>query len=193
MKIKPVFPLAKLSALGVLTSAAAIGALYIFNSDDYPNGWAAVSLMPLIAYLGYCHYRARAMIVAEQGREREIVRMGFVALAADRAARFWGSIFSAVAVLTGLACVAIWAYQGFLWYRESHWIPQTWLSIGGNIPSSASVYLQRLYYWLGDTNIGVIVLIGGLLIAAPLAAISWRSNNKAKFRRNDLKNLKKRS
>ena len=193
MKNTPVFPLAKLSALGVLTSAAAIGALYVLADDDYSNGWTAVSLMPLIAYLGYCHHRARAMIVAEQGREREIVRMGFVALAAERAARFWGGIFSVVTVVACLTSVAIWAYQGFLWYRESHWIPQTWLSIGGNIPGSESVYLQRLYYWLGDTNIGVIVLACGLLIAAPLAAISWRSNNKAKFRRNDLKNLKKKS
>jgi hypothetical protein len=149
--------------------------------------------MPLIVYLGYCHYRARVLVFAEQGREREIVRMEFVALAAERAARFWGFVFSAVAIATCLASVAIWAYQGYLWYRDGHWIPQTWASIGGDVPSSASVYLQRLYYWLGDTNIGVIVLIGGLLIAAPLAAISWRSNNKAKFRRNDLKNLKKKS
>ena len=185
--------MAKLSALGVLTGAAAVGALYIFNSDDYPNGWAAVSLIPLIVYLGYCHYRARAMILVEQGREREIVRMGFVALAAERAARFWGSTFSAVAITTCLASVTVWAYQGYLWYRESHWIPQTWLSIGGNIHRSEFVYLQRLYYWLSDTNIGVIVLIGGLVISAPLAAVRWRSNNKAKFRGNDLKNLKKRS
>ena len=193
MKNTRVFPLAKLSALGILTGAAIIGALYIFDTDDYSNGWATLGLVPLIVYLGYCHYRARAMILAEQEREREIVIMGFVALAAERAARFWGFIFSAIAIATSLASVAIWAYQAYLWYRESHWIPQTWLSIGGSLPSSESAYLQRLYYWLGDTNIGVIVLICGLLIAAPLAAISWRSNNKAKFRRNDLKNLKKRS
>jgi hypothetical protein len=192
-KNAPFFPLAKLSALGILTGAAAIGALYICNTDGYPNGWAGVCFVPLIVYLGYCQYRARNMILAEQGREREIVRMGFVAMAADRAARFWGINFSAVAIATCLVSVAIWGYQGFLWYRESHWIPQTWLSIGGNIPSSGSMNLQRLFYWLGDTNIGVIALISGLLIAAPLAAISWRSNNKAKFRRNELRNLKKRS
>jgi len=61
------------------------------------------------------------------------------------------------------------------------------------LPPNDSAFVQSLFYWLGDTNFGAVVLIAGLLIAAPLAAIGWRSNNKAKFRRNELSNLKKRS
>ncbi len=193
MRNTPVFPLAKLIPTGVLTIFGAISAWYILNTDEYANGWAATGLLPLIAYLGACLYRARKMILAESGREREIVQMGFIAMVAERSARFWSFLFSAVATVTCVLTVAIWAYQCFLWYREEHWITLSWLSIGGAIPSTRLVYLQRLLYWLGDTNIGVVVLVCGLLLAAPLAAINWRSNNKARFRRNELGNLRKRS
>ena len=133
------------------------------------------------------------MILAEQGRERQIVRQSFIAMVADRSARFWGFLFSLVAVATCVIALVIWAYQAWLWYREGHWVSVTWLSVIGVMPHTEHSYVQRLYNWLSDTNIGVIALIGGLLVAAPVAAISWRSNNKAKFRRNDLANLKKRS
>jgi hypothetical protein len=143
--------------------------------------------------VGYCYYKARQLIRAETGREREITSMGFVVMAADRSARFWGLLFSTVAVATFVATAGIWAYQGYLCYLERRWVPLTWHAVVGNFPRSEIAPLQVMLFWLGDTNFGAVVLIGGLLIAAPLAAISWRSNNKAKFRRNDLSNLKKRS
>lgn len=193
MRITPIFPLAKLGPLGLLTTVAAVSAATIFISGDFALPWAGVGLLPLLAYLGYCFFRARKMVLAEQGREREIVKAGFVAMAADRSARFWGLLFSLVAGSTCVMTLTVWLYQASLWYRDGNWLPVTWHSVVGAIPQTDHSTLRRLVYWLGDTNIGVIVLIAGLLIAAPLAAISWRSNNKAKFRRNDLNNLKKRS
>lgn len=193
MRKPPIFPLARLGPLGLLITVAAVSAAYVFYTGELATVWAAAGLPPLLAYLGYCHFRARKMVLAEQGRERDIVRQGFIAMVADRAARFWSFLFAIVAVATCVTTLAIWAYQGWLWYREGDWIPVTWLSVTGVMPQSDHSYLQRLFHWLGDTNIGVIVLIGGLLVAAPLAAINWRSNNKAKLRRKDLANLKKRS
>ena len=133
------------------------------------------------------------MLLAEQGREREIVEFGFVAMVADRSARFWGSLFAIIAILTGITTVAIWAYQAWLWYRLGDWTSLTWLTVVGVIPQTDHAYLQRLLYWLADTNFGVIVLITGLLIAAPLVAVHHKSSHKAKLRRKDLINLKKRS
>lgn len=189
----PIFPLAKLGPLGLLTAVAAVSAACVLSSSALARAWAGVGLLPLLAYLGYCHFRARKMVRAEQGRERDIVRQGFIAMVADRSARFWGFLFSTIAASACVTALAIWAYQAWLWYREGDWISVTWLSVVGLIPQSDISYLQRLFHWLGDTNIGVIVLIGGLLVAAPLAAINWRSNNKAKRRRKDLNNLKRRS
>jgi len=114
-------------------------------------------------------------------------------MVADRSARFWGSLFATIAVSTCISTAAVWVYQAWLWYRLGHWTPLTWLTVVGIIPQTSHPYLQRLLYWLADTNFGVAVLIMGLIAAAPLAAISWRSNNSAKFRRNELANLKKRS
>ena len=193
MRNTPIFPLAKLGPLGLLTTVAAVCAVTILVREEIPRDWAVIGLLPLLSYLGYCHFRARKMVLAEQGREREIIKSSFVAIVADRAARFWGFLFATVAISACVTTVAIWAYQGWLWVSEGEWISATWLTVVGIMPRTDHLELQRLIYWLGDTNIGVIVLIGGLLVAAPLAAINWRSNNKAKFRRNDLANLKKRS
>lgn len=193
MKRTSIFPLARLGPLGVLTAIAAISALYILISGQLAKGWVAVGFVPLAIYLGNCHIRARKVVLAESGREREIVEMTFVTMAADRAAQFWNLLFSAVAVSTSVTAVAIWLYQGFISYVEGRWIPLTWLAVVQDMPRADSVAIQRLIYWLGDTNCGVVVLIGGLLLAAPLAAINWRSHNKAKFRRNELGSLKKRS
>lgn len=193
MRNTPIFPLAKSGPLGLLTTVAAVSAAIILAAAEIPRTWAPIGLLPLLSYLGYCHFRARKMVLAEQGREREIMKSSFVAIVADRAARFWGFLFATVAISTGVATLAIWTYQGWLWHSEGEWRSATWLTVVGLIPRPDHLQIQRLVYWLGDTNIGVIVLIGGLLVAAPLAAINWRSNNKAKFRRNDLANLKKRS
>lgn len=190
---KAIFPLAKLTPLGALSSIALISALFTLNTDDVANAWLAIGVLPLILYLAYCHFQARKLLLAETGREREIVRAGFVVTAAERAARFWGVLFSSIIVATGAITAGLWAYQGFLWYEEGRWIPVTWFGVTGVLPSPENVYLQRLAHWLADTNMGVVVLIAGLLLAAPLAAIHWRSNNKAKFRRNDLASLKNRS
>lgn len=189
----PIFPLAKLGPLGLLTAVAAVTAATIVAVEEIPSTWVAIGLLPLFAYLGNCHFRARKMILAEQGREREIVKLGFIAMVADRSARFWGYLFATIAISTGTTTLAIWAYQTWLWYREGDWTSVTLLAVVGVIPQTDYSYLHRLLYWLADTNFGVVVLIIGLLVAAPIAAISWRSNNKAKFRRNDLTNLKKRS
>jgi hypothetical protein len=185
--------LAKLGASGFLTVIAAISALYILGTSDIANAWAGAGLLPLALYLGLCHRRAGKLINAESGREREIVKMGFVSQVAERSARFWNLFFSTVFVSTGVTSLAIWAYQGFLSYVEGRWIPLTWFAVLPNLQRTDHELLNRVIYWLGNTNLGVVVLITGLLLAAPLAAISWRSNNKAKFRRNDLVNLKKRS
>jgi hypothetical protein len=189
----PIFPLAKLGPLGLLTAVAAVSAAAIVAAEELPRTWAAIGLLPLCAYLGNCYFRARKMVLAEQGREREIVRLGFVSIVADRSARFWGFLFATIAISTIITTLAIWAYQAWLWYREGDWTSVTWQTVVGVTPQTSHSYLHRMFYWLADTNFGVVVLIVGLLVAAPLAAINWRSNNKAKFRRNDLTNLKKRS
>lgn len=188
-----IFPLARLVPLGILSALAVLTALLILGADAIENTWAWASPLPLIFYLGRCQYRADRMLRAETGREREIAKLHFVVIAADRAARFWGVLFSAVAVATGIATVGIWAYQLHLCYLAGRWVPLTWHAVVGVLPHNESALAQRLAYWLGDTNFGAVVLIAGLLTAAPLAAISWRSNNKAKFRHNELSNLKKRS
>jgi len=193
VKKTAIFPLAKLAPLGVLVSVALACSLFILSTRQVANGWIVIGLLPLIFYLAICHFRARKLLLADTGREREITRAGFVAIAAERAARFWGALFSSVVIATGAITAGIWAYQAFLWYEESRWIPMTWFAVTGVLPALENTYLQRLVHWLADTNMGVVTLIGGLLLAAPLAAINWRSNNKAKFRRNDLANLKKRS
>jgi len=179
--------------LGVLTAIATISALYILISGQLAKAWVAAGFVPLAIYLGNCHLRAKRLVLAESGREREIVEMSFVLMAADRAALFWNLLFSAIAVSTFVTAIAIWAYQGFISYVEGRWIPLTWLAVVQDMPQTDSAALQRLIYWLSDTNFGVVVLIAGLLLAAPLAAINWRSHNKARFRRNELSSLKKRS
>jgi len=193
MKSTPIFPLARLGPLGFLTLIAIVTALIVQIGDRFAIAWAGMGLLPLVSYLGYVYLRARKLILAEQGRERDIVRMGLVVMAAERAARFWSLLFSVVVIATGVFTAAIWGYQGFLSYVGNRWVPLTWQSVVGFMPNTEHAVLQRLFFWLSDTNFGVVVLIGGLLLAAPLAAINWRSNNKAKFRRNDLGNLKKRS
>ncbi len=193
VKNTAILPLAKLLPLAALSTIVLISTLFILNIEDVANAWIAVSLLPLFLYLAACHFKARKLLLAENGREREIVHAGFVMMAAERAARFWGNLFSSIVVATGAITAGIWSYQGFLWYVESRWIPMTWFAVTGVLPAPENFYLQRLAHWLADTNMGVVVLVAGLLLAAPLAAIHWRSNNKAKFRRNDLANLKKRS
>ena len=193
MKKTSIFPLATLGPLGALTTVAAISALYILTTGQLAKSWVVLGFLPLAIYLARCHLRARKIVRAESGREREIVEMNFVSMAADRAARFWNLLFSAVTITTGVIVTAIWGYQGFLSYVEGRWIPLTLFATLPDIQRTDNELLNRLVYFLGDTNLGVVVLIVGLLLAAPLAAISWRSNNKAKFRRNDLGNLKKRS
>ena len=184
--------MAKSGPLGLLTAIAAISALYILYTDQIGNIWAATGLLPLAIYLGICHAKARRIVLAETGREREIVEMGFVVTVAERAARFWNLIFSAITISTGVVCAAIWAYQGILSYVEGRWIPLTLFGTVPDIQRTDYILLNRVIYWLGDTNLGVVVLLVGLILAAPIAAVGWRSNNKAKFRRNDLTNLKKR-
>jgi hypothetical protein len=143
--------------------------------------------------LAIVHFRARALLLAEQGREREIVRADLVATAAQRTARFWTVLFSIVASITCLAALSAWAFQIWLWYKNDHWVALTWNSLIGIIGHDQHIYVQRLLYWLGDTNIGALILIGGALIAAPLAAINHKSLLKAKRRKLDLASLKRRS
>ena len=189
----PIIPLARLGPLAILLVLAGIAAAFVLSVDAIDDNWASAGLVPLLVYLGHCYYRERRLIQADIGREREITKMGFVVVAADRAARFWALMFSSVAIVTAVSVIGIWAYQGYLCLLEHRWVPLTWHGVVGMLPNYESAYVQRLFYWLGDTNFGAVVLITGLLIAAPLAAIGWRSNNKAKFRRNALSNLKKRS
>lgn len=193
VRITPIFPLARPGSLGFLTAVAAVSAAIILVVDEVPRVWTPIGLLPLLIYLGYCYFQARKMVLAEQGREREIVELSFVAMVADRSAHFWGYLFAIIAIPTCITTVAIWAWQAWSWYRLGEWTSLTWLTVVGVIPQTNHAYLQRLLYWLADTNFGVIVLIIGLLIAAPLAAVHQQSSHKAKVRRKDLINLKKRS
>ena len=193
MKQTAFFPLAKLAPLTLLTVVAVASAAYILESDKYANAWAAAGLIPLTLYLVTVHLRARKRLIAEQGREREIVQFDLNAIAASRTARFWTITFSVVAGSTCIAALSAWAYQVWLWYESDHWVAITWNSIIGIIGQDQHAYVQRLLYWLGDTNIGAVILIVGALIAAPLAAINHKSLHKAKLRKLDLANLKRRS
>lgn len=193
MRKTPIFPLAKLVPLGLLATVAAISASYVFSTEELAKAWAGIGLLPLLTYLGYCSFRARKMLLAEQGREREIIELGFVALVADRAARLWAFLFATVAITTCVITLLIWAYQGWLWHRDGAWVSVTWTSIVGIIPRVDFRYLQQFLYWLGDTNFGVVVLIAGLLLAAPLVAVHRWASDKAKLRQKDVANLKKRS
>ncbi len=193
MTDRPFFPLANLVPLGFLATVAATSASYVLSSEELAKAWAGIGLLPLLAYLGYCHFRARKRLLAEHGREREIVALGFIALVADRAARFWGFLFATVAIATCVMTLLIWAYQGWLWFRGGAWMSVTWTSIVGFIPQIDNGYLQRFLYWLGDTNFGVVVLITGLTLAAPLVTVHQKSSRKAKLRQKDVVNLKKRS
>ena len=195
MKNTPLFPLAKLGPLGFLTATGLIGALFILRSPQIPdieNYWAGLCLLPLVLYLGNCHYRARKLINAEHGAERAIIKKGFALMVADRSARFWAGVFSVITGSTCIAAIIAWGYQAYLWYREDAWLPLTWLSIGGELPRTDFSYVQRLFFWLGDTNIGVIILVVGLLLAAPFAAVNTRAEQKARLRKRELTNLKKR-
>lgn len=193
MKRIAFFPLAKLAPLLLLIIVAVASAAFVLKSDALATAWATAGLLPLVAYLAAVHFRARALLFAEQGREREIVRADLVATAAQRTARFWTVLFSIVASITCLAALSAWAFQIWLWYKNDHWVALTWNSLIGIIGHDQHIYVQRLLYWLGDTNIGALILIGGALIAAPLAAINHKSLLKAKRRKLDLASLKRRS
>jgi hypothetical protein len=187
------FPLAKLAPLLLLIIVAVASAAFVLKSDALATAWATAGLLPLVAYLAIVHFRARALLLAEQGREREIVRADLVATAAQRTARFWTVLFSMVAGITCIAALAAWVFQVWLWYKNDYWVALTWNSLIGIIGHDQHIYVQRLLYWLGDTNIGALILIGGALIAAPLAAINHKSLLKAKRRKLDLASLKRRS
>ena len=189
----PLFPLAKPAALGALIAIAVAAALYVVRTSAIADIWAGAGILPLFLYLGYCHLKARKLILAEQGREREIVEMGLVALAADRMARVWSFLFGFVAVSVCTSALAVWIYQAWGWHRDEVWSPLTWASVTGVVPLSSNEYLQRLYYWLADTNMGVVILVVGLAIAAPIVAVNSSYQQKAKLRRKDLSNLKRRS
>lgn len=193
MKKTAFFPLAKLGSLTTLISIAAVCAIYVFRSEEHANGWAALGLLPLALYLIVVQLRARKLLRAEQGREREIVQYDLVARAARRNAQFWTVLFSIVAGSTCIAAILAWAYQVWLWYADGHWSAITWNSMFGVIGQGQHMALQRLFYWVGDTNLGVVILISGAIIAAPLAAINHQSLHKAKLRKLDLVNLKRRS
>ena len=192
-KKRPLFPLAKPATLGTLIAVAVAAAWYILRTSQIADFWAGSGILPLFLYLGYCHFKARKMILAEQGREREIVEMGFVAMAADRMARIWSVLFGFVAVSICTTTLAVWIYQAWIWHRDGNWSSLTWRSATGLIPLSSNEHLQRLYYWLGDTNLGVVIMVVGLLIAAPIVAVNSIYQHKAKLRRKDLTNLKRRS
>jgi hypothetical protein len=85
------------------------------------------------------------------------------------------------------------AYQTWHWYRAGDWLPVTWLSVTRYLPNSGHELLQRLLHWIADTNMGVVILILGLLLAAPIAATNSGYQHRAKVRRKDLVNLKRRS
>ena len=193
MKQIAFFPLAKLTPLVLLVIVAVASAAYVLKSDALAPTWAIAGLLPLVAYLAAVHLRARKLLLAEQGREREIVHADLVATAAQRTARFWTVLFSIVASITCLAALSAWVFQIWLWYKNDHWVALTWNSLIGIIGHDQHIYVQRLLYWLGDTNIGALILIGGALIAAPLAAINHKSLLKAKRRKLDLASLKRRS
>jgi hypothetical protein len=193
LKISPLFPLAKLGPLALFTGIAVISGGYVVTSDELVNYWVAASILPLAVYLGFSHFRARKRLLAENGREREIIQADLAEIAAHRTARFWTTIFAVLAITTCTLALCAWSYQLWLWYREDRWIAVTWHAVAQNVAQFENVYLQRLYYWLGDTNLGAAIMIVGLLTAVPLVAINHRSLQKAKRRQKELGSLKRRS
>ena len=193
MKKTAFFPLAKLGPLTFLVTVAAICGVYVLRSNEYANGWSALGLLPLALYLLFVHLRARKLLGAEHGREREIVQYDLIATAARRNANFWTGLFTVVAGSTGIAALSVWTYQAWLWYTGGHWAPITWNSTFGVVGHGQHRVVQTVLYWIGDTNVGALVLITGAVIAAPLAAINHRSLHRAKLRKLDLVNLKRRS
>lgn len=187
------FPLAKLGPLALCVAVAIAASLYIFCNETLANYWAAASLLPFAGYLLLAFLRARILLRAEQGREQEIMRYGFTAIAADRSARFWAILFGIFAIGACVGALLVWAYQAVIWFQKSAWSSITWLSVGGAVPDTEYEMLQAIFIWLANTNLGVVFLVAGLLIAAPLATIHGHASRLAKQRNKELRNLKKRS
>jgi hypothetical protein len=171
---------------------AVAGGLYILNNDALTNYWVVVSLLPLAAYLLLAFLRARKLLHAEQGLQKEIVQSGFVALAAERSAQFWAVLFGLFATGACVGALLVWGYQAVIWFQKDAWTSITWLSVGGYVPNTEQEILQSFYTWLANTNLGVVFLVAGLLIAAPLAAIHSTTSQQAKQRNKELRYLKKR-
>ncbi len=186
------FPLAKLGPLALCVVGAIAVSLYVLYDQTINNYWAFASLLPLAGYLLFAFLRARKLLRAEQGRQKEIVQYGFVALAADRSAQFWAVLFGLFATGACVGALLVWGYQAVIWFQKSAWSSITWLSVGGIVPDTGQELLQSLFIWLANTNLGVVFLVAGLLIAAPLAAIHNLTSQRAKQRNKELRNLKKR-
>ena len=180
---RPIIPLAKLVPLAILTSLGLSGILlFRYNPErlGLPLYWSCLGFLPLLLYLASCYQRARQRIAVDNAVEREIIIADFRVIAAERCARFWAACFALVTGSAFLIALLVWAYQGAVWFRADSWVALTWNSVLGFAPNTGDAGLQKIIYWLSDTNLGVIAIIVGLLIAAPLANINHKANLKVR-------------
>ena len=128
------FPLAKLAPSGALAAIALIStALYIVNTAEIANGWVGAGPVATVCvFSSKPPTSAAKLVLAETGREREIVQAGFVVdRSATRCSGFGAALFASIVITTSVTTVAFWAYQGFLFYTEDRWIPLTWFAVTG--------------------------------------------------------------
>lgn len=150
-----------------------------------------MGFLPLVLYLAVCFQRARNRVNVEQAVEREIIVADLRLLAAQRCARFWAAGFAVACGFAFLSALLVWAYQAATWYRADVWLPLSWNSAVGLVPNPSSVALQKVVLWLGDTNLGVVAILLGLLIAAPLASFNHNANLTVRRRKKELATYKK--
>tara|TARA_R110000782_G_scaffold39515_10_gene91707 strand:+ start:127 stop:732 length:606 start_codon:yes stop_codon:yes gene_type:complete len=191
---RPIIPLARLVPLAVLASLGLSGILLVRYKPELlglPQYWSGLGFLPLFYYLVRCYQRARQRIAGENAVEREIIIADFRVIAAERCARFWAACFALVTGSAFLIALLVWAYQGAVWFRAETWVALTWNSALGLAPTTGDAGLQKIIHWLSDTNLGVVAIIIGLLIAAPLANINHKANLKVRRCKKELAALKK--
>ncbi len=197
MKRTPFLPLAGIGPTCLLGIIALIGGYILFESVAESNAkdgliLSALLVLPLMGYLGHCHYKARKLIRSEKGAERKIVLKQLEVVATVRAAKFWNILVTSSFGFGGLTAFGVWGYQGIQWLLNGEPPPMTWLSLGGDNPQSEWLGLQEVLYWLGDTNIGAIALIVGLLVVAIFTSAQNKADLNVRQIRRELSNLKKR-
>ncbi len=178
----------------MLTGLGISGALLLVYRPEFSAihpYWSGLGFLPLLLYLGACFQQERKRINVEIAVEREIIIADLRLIAAHRCARFWAAGFAVACGSAFLAALLVWAYQAATWYRTDVWRPLTWNSVLGLVPNTGNAGLQKVIHWLSDTNLGVVAIVLGLLIAAPLASLNHNANLTVHRRKKELATYKK--